>query len=121
MRLASKPGNHLRRKEIETIRQFCSCLKTWNLSSPACVNLATPNKILKEKTMKTRFTALVVFVLLGMMVLSACGAPPQLPQKFTPSKNPPMEAPLAQSAGEADTFAKEESAPSSDLAVGPGL
>ncbi len=69
--------------------------------------------------MKTRFTALVVFVLLGMMVLSACGGAPAATQVYAIEEPAMMEAPLAQSAGEADAFAKEESAPSSDLAVGP--
>ena len=71
--------------------------------------------------MKTRFTALALFVLLGMMVLSACGgaAAPAATEVYAIEEPAAMEAPLAQSAGEADTFAKEESAPSSDLAVGP--
>ena len=74
--------------------------------------------------MKTRFNALALFVLLGMMVLSACGGA-AAPATQAPASSeafimeaPAMEVPAAQGAGEADV-AKEESAPSSDLSAAP--
>ena len=70
--------------------------------------------------MKTRFTALALFVLLGMMVLSACGgaAATQAPAAVE-APGFAVEQPAAESVAQADAAAKEESAPSSDLAVGP--
>ncbi len=69
--------------------------------------------------MKTRFTALVLFVLLGAILLSACGSAAAT-EAPAAAEAPAfiIEQPAAQDAGEADV-AKEESAPSSDLAVGP--
>ncbi len=73
--------------------------------------------------MKTRFNVFVLFVLLGMMVLSACGsaASTSAPaQEVEPAVEAfAMEAPLAEeNAGLADV-AKEASAPSADVSSAP--
>ncbi len=73
--------------------------------------------------MKTRFNVFVLFVLLGMMVLSACGsaASTSAPaQEVEPAvESFAMEAPLAEeNAGLADV-AKEASAPSADVSSAP--
>ncbi len=72
--------------------------------------------------MKTRFNVLVLFVLLGTMILSACGgmaAATESPAMDTEAPMLSVEQPAAaESAGQADT-AKEESAPSSDLSAAP--
>ncbi|MBC7875727.1 MAG: DUF4349 domain-containing protein [Anaerolineales bacterium] len=75
--------------------------------------------------MKTKFNLLVLFVLVGVMILSACGnggAGMSAPATEAPAATEAaffMEEPApAQSAGDGDV-AKEESAPPSDLAAGP--
>lgn len=65
--------------------------------------------------MKTRFNVLALFVMLGIMVLSACGAGAPA---ATEAPAFAMEEPAAQSAGEADV-AKEESVPPSNPGAGP--
>jgi hypothetical protein len=77
-------------------------------------------KILKEKKMKTRLNILVLFMLLGVMVLSACGASapaateaPAMPEAYS------MEQPVAaENIGQADA-AKAVGAPQTDLSSAP--
>jgi hypothetical protein len=72
--------------------------------------------------MKTRFNVLAVLVLLGMLILSACGAGAAAPAA---TEAPISEMPLyedpaaAQSAGGANDVAKEAGVSSSDLALPP--
>ena len=74
--------------------------------------------------MKTRFNVLVLFVLLGAMILSACGGASAATEAYAVEAPAATEAFLmeqpaaAESAGQADA-AKEESAPSSDLSAAP--
>jgi len=70
--------------------------------------------------MKTRLNLFILFVLLGALVLSACGssAAPE-PYIMAESPNLPVEQPAAvEGMGQADT-AREESAPSSDFSAVP--
>jgi len=67
--------------------------------------------------MKTRFNVLALFVLLGMMVLSACGAGAAAPATAAPMLAVEQPA-AAESMGQADT-AKAGAAPSSDLSSAP--
>ena len=68
--------------------------------------------------MKTKFHVLAVFVLLGMLILSACGA---AAATEAPVAEAPLsyEEPAAQSAGGANDVAKEAGAPSFDQALPP--
>jgi len=69
--------------------------------------------------MKTRFNVLVLFLLLGMMVLSACGSAPAATEAPAASEAFFMEQPAAENiAGQADV-AKEVSAPSADVSSPP--
>ena len=75
--------------------------------------------------MKTRFIAIVLFVILGLMILSACGAAAPATQSYvveapaaTEAPAFAMEQPAAQNAGAAGA-AKDGSAPSSDPGAGP--
>lgn len=74
--------------------------------------------------MKTKLKMLVLFVLLGAMILSACGgaAATEIYSIEAPAATEApalaFEQPAAQDMGGAE-IAKEESVPSSDLAVGP--
>jgi hypothetical protein len=71
--------------------------------------------------MKTRFNVLVLFVLLGAMVLSACGAAPAATEAPAMMEAPMLgvEQPAAvENMGQADA-AKAESAPPADLSSAP--
>ena len=65
--------------------------------------------------MKTRFNILVLFVLLGAMILSACGGAAAPATEAPAAADAPA---IAESVGQADV-AKEESAPPSDLSSAP--
>jgi len=81
----------------------------------------TPNEIQKEKKMKTRFNVIVLFVLLGAMILSACGgaaAPASTEVSVMEEPLPAVEAPVV-AEGVSQDAAKDQNAPPSDLAVGP--
>lgn len=69
--------------------------------------------------MKTRFNVLVLFVLLGAIILSACGSA-AAPATEAPAATEAffMEQPAAESMGQADA-AQEAPAPSSDLSAAP--
>ena len=71
--------------------------------------------------MKTRFNVLVLFVLLGAMILSACGgAPAPAPEAPAFAEAPMLEVPaVAESMGQSEDTAKEESAPPSGLLAAP--
>jgi hypothetical protein len=74
---------------------------------------------MKEMKMKTRFNILVLFMLLGVMVLSACGSPAATEAPAAAPEAFAMEQPVAaESAGQADA-AKEASAPPADLSSAP--
>ncbi len=68
--------------------------------------------------MKIRFNLLVLFVLLGAIILSACGAPAATEAYYVEAPGIAVEQPAAESAVQADA-AKEESAPPSDLSAAP--
>ena len=68
--------------------------------------------------MKTRFNVLAVFVLLGVLTLSACGGAAAGAAEVPVSEALMYEDPAAaQSAGGSNDAAKEANAPSSDLPV----
>ena len=68
--------------------------------------------------MKTRFNVLAVFVLLGVLTLSACGGAAAPAATEAPVSEALLyEDPAAQSAGGSNDAAKEANAPSSDLPI----
>jgi hypothetical protein len=96
----------------------------WELFHSSFVYTTTPNKNQKEKKMKTRFNIPALLLLLGMMVLSACGAPAMAPA----ATEAPAAAPAAElfaeqpaavdSVGQAEA-AKEAGAPPADQSAAP--